>query len=536
MRITKIYIKNFRSVTEVTISPTAFNIHVGQNNHGKTNLFEAINWFFGSKQDAKEISHRKLGGEVRVEIDFDDVQAGIRSMKNPKNQASIQKAIGERDRVRVVRTTLEAKRVVMDVDTQQVIEPGTGFDAALNDFLPKFEYVHTRLHLEDVAEYGKNTPIGIMLSGVLEAILETNPDYQKFKQEFQALFGNETSDVRVKLNDLSGKVKVYLQKQFPDCVKVQFEVSQPEFEDLLKNFETSVDDGVDTDACEKGDGMQRALMLAIIQAYADFRRETQAQGRTFLFFVDEGELHLHPTAQRQLKKALLDIAQRGDQVFLNTHSSVLVADNDDAQTIYRVEKLNGETKVSTVAQEGKTDVVYELLGGSPADLLLPRNFLIVEGKCEYELINRIINRFYSDKPRIQIVYAEGDCAAIEKSMDAINKTMAPLYGNPIYKEKLVILSDAPHPTKQSDFDDFKRAYSALDTSGRLFVLSTTTIEGIYPSPWKKNETEVRAMESARNAKLVLSRTVSSEITQAQFESDMQTVFNALTKCWEAAYV
>ena len=108
----------------------------------------------------------------------------------------------------------------------------------------------------EVAKYGKNTPIANMLSGVLSAILEQNKDYAAFRGKFDELFTAPESEVRVKLDELSGKVRVCLEKQFPDTNKVVFEVAEPVFEDLLKNFDTSIDDGVYTDADEKGDGMQ----------------------------------------------------------------------------------------------------------------------------------------------------------------------------------------------------------------------------------------------------------------------------------------
>jgi len=59
--------------------------------------------------------------------------------------------------------------------------------------------------------------------------------------------------------------------------------------------------------------MQRAVMLSIIQAYAEYRRENGLENN-FIFLIDEAELHLHPSAQRALKLALLDIANRGDQI------------------------------------------------------------------------------------------------------------------------------------------------------------------------------------------------------------------------------
>src|SRR5205814_832308 len=163
------------------------------------------------------------------------------------------------------------KRKLRNETSGEWQDHGAGFDAALNDLLPKFEYVRTKIALDDFTKYGKKTPIGMMLAGVLSVILTESKKYQEFKEQFDKLFGSSDSEVKVTLDSLSGQVKVYLQKQFPDCTKVEFEVTQPEFDDLLKNFETSIDDGVHTDACEKGDGMQRALMLAIVQTYADFR-------------------------------------------------------------------------------------------------------------------------------------------------------------------------------------------------------------------------------------------------------------------------
>ena len=131
---------------------------------------------------------------------------------------------------------------------------------------------------------------------------------------FHKLFEDEDSEVQVQLNQLAENVGVYLKKQFPGDVEVRFTVNPPQFGDLLKSFDTTVNDGVVTKAQDKGDGMQRAIMLSIIQAFADFRKK-QSVGSSFLFLIDEAELHLHPSAQRLLKQALIDISKT-DQVML----------------------------------------------------------------------------------------------------------------------------------------------------------------------------------------------------------------------------
>lgn len=103
--------------------------------------------------------------------------------------------------------------------------------------------------------------------------------------------------------------------------------------------------------------MQRALMLSILQAYSDFRKENDDIGKSFLFFIDEAELHLHPAAQRNLKNVLLNISTQGDQVFINTHSSVLVVDESKGQKIFKVEKVERETNVTAIDKSEKANIV-----------------------------------------------------------------------------------------------------------------------------------------------------------------------------------
>lgn len=533
MKISKITIDNFRSIKHAEITADKFNVFVGQNNHGKTNFFEAIDWFYGAKGDIDKIRFMRDGdAEVCVEIEFSEIQDGISKMKNEKNKTTIKNLLGDNDTVRVKRMSSDSKtRKIFDVNKNEWLAKNpTGFDSAFNDFLPKFEYVSTQINPMEVAKYGKNTPIANMLSGVLSTILEQNKEYAAFREQFEKLFTAPESQVRVKLDELSGNVKLYLEKQFPDCNKVVFEVAEPVFEDLLKNFDTSVDDGVYTDADEKGDGMQRALMLAIIQAYADFRREHEETSKYFLFFIDEGELHLHPSAQRKLKNALLELAKRGDQVFIATHSSVLVVDEHEEQTIFKVEKINKETSIAPITEVEKPFVVYELLGGSPSDLLLPKNFLIVEGKSEVEFLTKVIERHYSEKPCIQIVPADGDMLQTQRSFSAIVQVFKPLETS-IYKDKTVILVDKQNDTTQRD--NFLNSHTALQTNGQFHESAETSIEEYYPAPWRKTADEVKKMSG--NDKLKQAKSAGDGISKDDFEKQMPKVFEALSKCWDLAY-
>lgn len=540
MKIKRISIENFRSIKHVDIIVSEFNIFVGQNNCGKTNLFEALEFFFnGYKGDIQELIFKRDSDiEMSVEIEFSDIQDGLSKMQNERNKATLSGKIGDADIACLRRSSKDVKKRKLYIDGNEVA-PGTGFDAALNDFLPKFEYITTKQYYDSVAKYSKTTPIGVMLSNVLATILQTNQQYKEFQEKFSALFESDDSEIKTEFDRIGNNVKVYLEKQFPDTSKVRFEVTQPAFEDLLKNFNTDIDDGIETSAEEKGDGMQRALMLSIIQAYSDFRKQNEDAGKSFLFFIDEAELHLHPKAQRQLKEVLYDLSKDTDQVFINTHSSVFVADNYAGQSIFKVEKSSGETCISKVNESEKPYIIYDLLGGSPADLLLPNNFLIVEGQSEFELFTRIIKRFYSDKPTIQIIQAHGDVDQAEKSINAIEKLFTPLNNN-IYGNKLVILMDCPSNQTKGGVNDFRERYKRLDKNTQIFILDKRDIEQCYPNHedevygnWQKTQEQVDAMNGKKKKKLAIK--VGETITKDEFENKMTTCFKALERCWELSF-
>ena len=537
MRISKIRVNNFRSIEDVEITLSNFNVFVGQNNHGKTNFFEAINWFYSGKSGKDMKYMRDDSKDIIVEIEFQDAQEGISGMSNETAKTKMTHLLDGADSFTVKKTSVDDKRVFI-VDGIVKTNPA-GFDNALNQFIPKMEYVTTKIRLADVSKYKSKSPIAEMLSGVLSAIISTSPDYQAFKDQFDDLFNQQDSEVRVELNKLGDRVQVFLQKQFPEDTTVKFSVENPVFDDLLKNFETEVDDGVKTTAEEKGDGMQRAIMLSIIQAYAQYRKEKRIT-RDFLFLIDEAELHLHPSGQRALKNALLDIAKEGDQVFVNTHSSVLVADSNELQSIFKVEKNNKKTDIIKSDEIMKMNIIYELLGGNPADLLLPVNFLIVEGQSEFYFLDTIIRRFYKEQfGKIKILFARGDIREQEKRYIRVAETYTPL-NSPVYKERVVFIFDKPNISIQSKYDDFKKNHPYLVDNEHLHQLPTETLEEYYPGEWKKTREEFEQMAGEQELegyelKVSYAREVGESITQEEFEQNMPILKSALDKAVEKGF-
>jgi len=254
MKIRTVQIENFRSIENSEVLFTDFNIIVGQNNTGKTNFFEAISWFFSGSTTADSMKYMKDSTrEVVVTVEFVDAQHGANNMLNEGNKAKILGVLGDSDVISVTRRSSDSRKRTVRVGGEDRKNP-TGFDTALNDFLPRFEYIHTRQFYEEFAKYNQKSAVGIMLSSVIEAILMDDPTYRKFMQNFDALFNSEESAVGNHFKNIGKSVRSHLEKQFAECSNVQFEVLSPEFSDLLKKFETVVDDGIETYASEKATG------------------------------------------------------------------------------------------------------------------------------------------------------------------------------------------------------------------------------------------------------------------------------------------
>lgn len=237
MQMSKITIDNFRSIKHAEIDVAEFNVFVGQNNHGKTNIFEAVEWFYSGKGDIREIRHNGCGNddEVLVEIIFSDIQDGISRITNSDNQSKLKNILGDATEMRVSRTSKSVKdRLLYHPSTNEWKKQPTGADSAFNNCIPRFEFVGATKSLKEVSQFKNTTPIGQMLSAVVEEVLEKDESYREFRTSFEKLFQAEDSGIRQTLNSLSEKVKIHLAQQFPDCVKVEFIVTSRNLKSYLK--------------------------------------------------------------------------------------------------------------------------------------------------------------------------------------------------------------------------------------------------------------------------------------------------------------
>ena len=79
MRITRIYIKNYKSIKEIDIPLSdKVNVFIGENSVGKSNIFSAIDWLLGAIYPSlNNVSHEDfyrgdMSSHLIIRIYFDD--------------------------------------------------------------------------------------------------------------------------------------------------------------------------------------------------------------------------------------------------------------------------------------------------------------------------------------------------------------------------------------------------------------------------------------------------------------------------------
>jgi hypothetical protein len=304
---------------------SGLNIFIGENNSGKSSIFEAINFLRnGIKEDEAYRIKSKLADDTRpndacVELAFcGNIQNAITYFVQRNKQAAFNNAINNEQNLKAKRNTVSCKKLdLWDNESQDYSNP-SGIDAP---FKALFEtnFIWADTNPNDEAAFGSTTLCGLLLKEIAQAHINS-AEYQTFRDSFNQVFNSPASNLRQQIATIEQKVQRIFTEQFGQA-DIHFRFDELKIDSFFKNASIFIDDGVDIPMSEKGNGMQRSVALALLQVYAEELAHDEEQGQTkpFYLFIDEPELCLHPKGQTKLLEALLEISKT-KQVFLTTHS------------------------------------------------------------------------------------------------------------------------------------------------------------------------------------------------------------------------
>ena len=236
-----------------------------------------------------------------------------------------------------------------------------GWQNKFTGHLPLVVYVAAAKRVSEEAKTTKSSPFGAMLDWFVGSIkADFKEAAQKKLDEFYAgvmsalpkEVDEETKEEMTRLQLINRELTRHLPKDFGASLSVSFKPPEAN-QALFGEPVLGADDGFFSEINDKGHGMQRAALLAIIRAYLALRPRLDKKGtlaRRIIFVIEEPEIYLHPTVKRSTYALFRQLADGGDQVIYSTHDGYFL-DVAAFQEIRVFRKNASDTPPSTTVHE-----------------------------------------------------------------------------------------------------------------------------------------------------------------------------------------
>lgn len=299
-----------------------------------------------------------------------------------------------------------------------------GYKQVLDGYLPEFHLVPA---VRDVTDETKTTTPSTLLSKVLNVVItkiaHQNPAFQKLQeatQEIKKLIEGETPEQKItEIKELEQRIS---QELAIWDVGISIGIDAPDLEKVFQlGTNVTIDDGFKTDVAQKGHGLQRSLLFALMRIWADETRRHQAEEtgvlreRANIFAFEEPELFLHPQIARATYDALKEISVK-EQIFVCSHSPYCINLEDYRKLVIIRKRCHEDgTKSFRVKQDlfendfekKKRFNMVRYFNPDRNELFFARKVILVEGATEKSAFPALARRIGCFDHKISII----DCGS-----------------------------------------------------------------------------------------------------------------------------
>lgn len=349
-------IKAWRDETEIRFKP-GINFFVGNNNCGKSTVFEALLFFLNGKAvpapavdpEAHQTVSVTLSGDRLPELTSEGALAKVRPFVHKVEGAQTLRLQRSTELKMVIQNGAEVqhdvKKIVVWNDEIDRYENATGIDAAYKRLLD-IEAIWADALPKDVADLGSTKVLGRLLRVASRGFFDSE-QWAAFERAHNEAFTAEENSLAAESAAIAQDLSDIVTDQFGKSA-IRFDFSLPDPDTFLKAAGLAVDDGsADTPMSQKGTGLQRATMLAIVQLWAKYSSKDRDPAPPLILLIDEPETWLHPMAQRRLAAALDELAE-SQQIFVITHSPyILGAFREERDEILVFKNDGGSRSIET---------------------------------------------------------------------------------------------------------------------------------------------------------------------------------------------
>lgn len=485
MLIKSIHIKNFRSIKDSGVIPDITKIFalIGRNNAGKSSFLKAIQVAFDKRTIDANDFHKDTENDIEITCVLERNNAGV------KDETELKVVYSKK--------TLKPTYYIDGAEAKKKKD--------YTDVLPEL------LSISDIRNPKDSMTTDGNRTTLLKQILKLREDSED--DDLTTRFAALSQQIAELKERESTEISKRITQKFRDVVGEQsFSITITPDVDLEKgvSYTTGITDhdipnAKTVDILNSGTGLQSMYLLSLLEVFSEMSvKDNQA-----ILIVEEPEVYLHPTYQRQMFAALRRIAEQ-NQVIFTTHSPIMIADIWLTESVRQIRlNENGETQVESVKVE---DVINEL-GIRYEDVLNPRLVVFVEGKNDpafYEKLG-VVN------PKLRIIYTDGFRAI---HYYAFIKIITSEH----VKNQFTLIADSdgvePETRKSSLIDEVKKEFKnpPADLAERMkniFILEKYSIESYF-----LNEATLTAAFPAIDAGNI--RTFLSEY-QTKYDSKLKEV-------------
>lgn len=432
MKLQKIYLEGFRSIKEpLVIELKGVNALIGPNNAGKSNILLALykvlgrNWVTKTAFEEQDIYKEEFDRDITIDIVFDEpfnfeqfkgFGVDIPRIQFFFTRYKIGVNKGER---RLVKKCLQRdgkpvfgfKSRPMKGSKPQML-PITTIPQEVQENLPVI-YISAARNLKYQLPKSKNSLLGALMEDI-------NRDFENPENKIILNEGTENQESIARVehfkNCINEAIKALKTEEFE-----QLEMSiktnaleqlgfDPETEadklDLFfnplsslgfyKSLEIFVDEyNYSVNATELGAGFQNAIVLAILKAFEE-RRKNGA-----LFLIEEPEMYLHPQMQRSLYKTIRKIGETNQVIYI-THSPnfVTIPEFDEISLISKNENGTFAKQSDLPVDDQLRNKFRKELNSERNEFFFAKKVLIVEGDTEKLAFPEFANRMEIDFDKV----------------------------------------------------------------------------------------------------------------------------------------
>ena len=372
--LTKIYISNFKSIKDTTINVESdYNVWIGENNNGKTSVFEAIHlWKMCYDLNIK----KKHDGFYSVSRNLLFKNMGIIRISHDKD-------IYPFDLKNEFRCTITLSFELEHNSYNlgfTIDKPTTIDDAYLQvSYVDSNEFARFATAVTALPNHNLINVISINESRPIAFISAHEPKMTSAEVKEKILRGKSNEVLRNKIIGNEAKIADHIKEV--TGIRPMFSYS-----DRGAYIEMKVD-GKDLLSCGSG----------FIQLAELFSSIEYSNARIKILLIDEPDAHIHVKLQRKLVDRLKSLT--GYQLFIISHNERFVRETQDSK-LFQIANLNQphnaitniDPKIRSLVTEGLTGIVNELDTWTAA-----RKIILVEGDNDKSFIPTLVTKYCNVK-------------------------------------------------------------------------------------------------------------------------------------------